>query len=191
MRLNVTQRLLLLASAFWFFGEGLLGPLFAVYAEKVGGDLLDITAAWALFLIVSGVLYIVFGKLFRNSTRKREIMVVGYALNTIFTFCYLLVQNSRQLMLLQVGLAIAEAISSPLWDALFAKEMEETDDVFFWSIAGGHTHLVSGIAIAVGGAVAYYISFNALFVIMGCIQAIATGIQWRLLYIQPKSPAGL
>ncbi len=191
MRLNVTQQLLLLASAFWFFGEGLLGPLFAVYAEKVGGDLLDITAAWALFLIVSGVLYIVFGKLFRNSNRKREIMVVGYALNTIFTFCYLLVQNSHQLMLLQVGLAIAEAISSPLWDALFAKEMEKTDDVFFWSIAGGHTHLVSGIAIAVGGAVAYYISFNALFIIMGCIQAIATGIRWRVLYIQPKSSSGL
>ena len=97
MRLNVTQQLLLLASAFWFFGEGLLGPLFAVYAEKVGGDLLDITAAWALFLIVSGVLYIVFGKLFRKSNRKREIMVVGYALNTIFTFCYLLVQNSCHL----------------------------------------------------------------------------------------------
>jgi hypothetical protein len=191
MRLNVTQRLLLLASACWFFGEGLLGPLFAVYAEKVGGDLLDITSAWALFLITSGILYIVFGKLFRNSTRKKEIMVVGYALNTIFTFCYLLVENSHQLMLLQIGLAIAEAISSPLWDALFAKEMEQTDDVFFWSIAGGHTHLVSGIAIAVGGAIAYYVSFNALFVIMGSIQAIATVIQWRLLYIQPKSLAGL
>ena len=63
MRLNAAQRLLLLASCCWFFGEGLLGPLFAVYAEKVGGDLLDITGAWATFLITSGVLYIVFGKL--------------------------------------------------------------------------------------------------------------------------------
>ena len=183
MRLNAVQRLLLLASCCWFFGEGLLGPLFAVFAEKVGGDLLDITSAWATFLITSGVLYIVFGKLFRNARNKKQIMVLGYALNTLLTFGYLWVHNSKQLLLLQFGLAIAEAISSPLWDALFASELEETDDVLFWSIAGGHSHLVSGVAVAIGGAIAYYLSFEVLFIIMGCIQAIATFIQWRLLFI--------
>jgi MFS family permease len=188
MSLNKTQRLLLLASTCWFFGEGLLGPLFTVFAERVGGDLLDITYAWALFLITSGVLYIVFGKLFTKSNRKKEILVFGYALNTVFTFGYLLVHNSTQLFILQILLAIAEAICSPIWDAIFAKELDEKDDVFFWSVAGGHTHLVSGIAIAIGGLIAYYISFEALFVIMGIIQAIATIIQWRLLYVKPTLP---
>lgn len=38
-------RLLLIASSLWYFSEGLLGPLFAVFSEQIGGDVLDITAA--------------------------------------------------------------------------------------------------------------------------------------------------
>jgi len=101
----------------------------------------------------------------------------------------LFVHNSTQLFILQILLAIAEAICTPLWDSIFAKELDEKDDLFFWSVAGGHTHLVSGIAIAIGGLIAYYISFEVLFIIMGIIQAIATIIQWRLLYVKPPAPS--
>jgi hypothetical protein len=86
--------------------------------------------------------------------------------------------------MLQILLAIAEAICTPIWDTIFAKELDEKDDLFFWSVAGGHTHLVSGIAIGIGGLIAYYVSFEVLFVTMGTIQAIATFIQWRLLYVK-------
>ena len=48
------SRLLILSSALWHLSEGLLGPLFAVFSERVGGDILDITGAWAAYLIVSG-----------------------------------------------------------------------------------------------------------------------------------------
>ena len=186
MRLSKTHKILLLASSLWFFGEGLFGPLFAVFAEKIGGDVLDITWAWSLFLIASGLLYILFGKLLRNSKYKEEAMVFGYLLNTIFTFGYLFIHNSHQLFLLQFGLALAEAISTPVWDALFAKNLEETDDSLFWGIAGGHSHLVSGIAIAIGGLITYYISFQFLFIIMGSIQLIATILQSRILILKRK-----
>ena len=43
MSLNKTTKILLIASSLWYFGEGLFGPLFAIYAEKIGGDILDIT----------------------------------------------------------------------------------------------------------------------------------------------------
>ena len=76
-----TTKWLLVASSLWYFGEGLFGPLFAVFSEKVGGDLLDITWAWA----------------------------------------------------------------------------------------------------AIGGLIAYHFSFDSLFVIMGCIQLIATIIQFRII----------
>ena len=37
-RLTKTTKILLIASSLWYFGEGLFGPLFAIYAEKIGGD---------------------------------------------------------------------------------------------------------------------------------------------------------
>jgi MFS family permease len=181
MKLNRVTKILLIASSLWYFGEGLFGPLFAVFAEKVGGDLLDITWAWSAYLIATGVFYVIVGKVFNNSIYKKHLMVVGYGLNTLLTFCYLFIENKEQLFILQIGLGIAEAISTPIWDTLFSTHLEDNESTFHWSLANGHTHFVSGIAIAIGGLIANYVSFNALFITMGTIQAFATIIQAMLL----------
>ncbi len=182
MNFTKAHKILLIASSLWFFGEGLFTPLFAVFSEKIGGDILDLTWALSLYLVLTGILYIVFGKLLRKSKHKEIALIMGYLLNTVFTFCYLFIHNSTQLFLLQIGLAIAEALSTPIWDSLFAKYLESSDDSLFWGIAGGHSQLISGIAIAIGGLVIYYFSFNLLFIIMGSIQLTATIVQTALLF---------
>ena len=64
--LSRSAKILLFASSLWYFGEGLFGPLFAVFAEKVGGDIMDITWAWSLYLIVTGISYVAIGKIFNR-----------------------------------------------------------------------------------------------------------------------------
>jgi hypothetical protein len=184
--------LLLLSSSLWYFSEGLLGPLFAVFSEQVGGDLLDITASWATYLIVSGVAYPVVGRLLNGTRWKFRMITVGYALNTVFTFAYLLVSNTTELLLVQMGLGIAEALATPSWDAYYATQLRDnyrTDDTFFWGIATGHTQFVSGIAIAVGGLIANFVSFQALFITMGLISLLATVVQARVTYLDERVPA--
>ena len=181
------SRLLILSSALWHLSEGLLGPLFAVFSERVGGDILDITGAWAAYLIVSGLAYPLVGRLMNRSRWKFRIIVVGYALNTAFTFAYLLVDSTTTLLLVQVGLGLAEAISTPSWDALFARELPDRDDTFLWGIASGHSQFVSGIAVAIGGLIAAYVSFAALFVTMGVLSALATVVQARVSWVQERA----
>lgn len=108
-------------------------------------------------------------------------MIFGYALNALLTFAYIFVHNTQQLFIIQIGLGIAEALSAPIWDSLFANNLEDNSNTFHWSIASGHPHFVSGIAIAIGGLIANYISFEALFITMGIIQTIATIIQAKIL----------
>ncbi|MEY4057201.1 MAG: hypothetical protein RLZ50_413 [Bacteroidota bacterium] len=187
MRLTKTTKILLIASSLWYFGEGLFGPLFAIYAEKIGGDLLDITWAWAFYLVTTGVFYFIIGKYFNHSAYKKHVMIAGYGLNALLTFGYMFVSNPKELFLLQIGLGIAEALSAPIWDSLFASNMEDTENTFHWSLASGHTHFVSGIAIAIGGLIANYISFNALFLTMGIIQVIATFVQAKLLFLNKSN----
>ena len=177
-------KLLLLASSLWYFSEGLLGPLFAVFSEQIGGDVLDITAAWATYLIVSGLAYPVVGRLLNRSRWKFRMIAVGYALNTAFTFAYLLVNNTHQLLVVQVGLGLAEAISTPSWDAFYASQLRDKDDTFAWGIAGGHPQFISGIAIAIGGLIAEFVSFRALFVTMGVLSLVATAVQVRLSWME-------
>ena len=181
-----SAKMLLFASSLWYFGEGLFGPLFAVFSEKIGGDLLDITWAWSLYLFVTGLFYIIIGKIFNRTVWKSKLIIVGYALNTLFTFAFLLVDDTTSLMWVQAGLGLAEAISTPAWDAAFSSEMEDTNDTYIWGIANGQSFIVSGIAIAIGGLIANYISFEALFILMGCIQLIATIIQARETFRKDK-----
>jgi MFS family permease len=137
--------------------------------------------------VTTGVFYFIIGRYFNHSVYKKHVMIAGYGLNALITFCYMFFSNTTQLFLLQIGLGIAEALSAPIWDSLFASNMEDTENTFHWSLASGHTHFVSGIAIAIGGLIANYISFDALFLTMGIIQVIATFVQAKLLFLNKSN----
>lgn len=152
--------------------------------KKWGGDILEITGAWASFLIVTGLVYILVGKLINGKPYKAKVMVAGYALNALFTFSYIFVSNTWQLFLVQAGLGIAEALGTPTWDALYAKNLENSDDTYAWGLASGQTQIVTGLAIISGGLIANYFSFNSLFFIMGSVQVVATIIQAQILFLK-------
>ncbi|MBI3719941.1 MAG: MFS transporter [Sphingobacteriales bacterium] len=180
-RLSRPTKILLMGANIWYFGEGMLGPLFAVFAEKVGGDILDITWAWATYLALTGICYIIIGKLINGKPYKEKVMVAGYALNALFTFCYLFVSDSWHLFIVQAGLGTAEAIGTPAWDALYAKNVDDEHDTYAWGLSSGQSQIVTGAAIVVGGLIAHYVSFNALFITMGIIQSIAAIVQSQIL----------
>ncbi|HVZ55479.1 MAG TPA: MFS transporter [Chitinophagaceae bacterium] len=184
MAITKTVRILLLGANIWYFGEGMMGPLFAIFAEKVGGDILDITWAWATYLIVTGGLYILVGKLLNNKPYKARVMVAGYVLNAVFTFCYLLVRTPFELLLVQAGLGVAEATGTPAWDAIYAKNMMQESDAYAWGLSTGQAHMVTGIAFGIGGLMVHYVSFNGLFLLMGLVQVLAALVTARILWVR-------
>ncbi len=187
MTLTRTSKILLTGANIWYFGEGMMGPLYAVFSEKVGGDILDLTWAWATYLIITGIFYIIVGKLLNGKSYKEKVMVFGYALNALFTFGYLFVQHPLQLFLVQAGLGIAEAIGTPAWDALYAKNIGDEMDSYAWGLSTGQSQIVTGVAFGIGGLITHFISFEALFITMGSIQVIAALVTAQLLFRKNKS----
>lgn len=181
MKLNRNIKILLYGGNIWYLGEGMLGPLFAVFTERVGGDVLDITWAWALYLIVAGLLYIVVGKISDKYNNTEKIMVMGYALNAIFTFGYLFVSVPWHLFVVQAGLGVAAAMATPTWDTLYAKHENRKHGGFQWGLAGGEAQIITGVAIIIGGYIISFASFTVLFLTMGIIQVIATIYQAQIL----------
>jgi MFS family permease len=188
---NKISKVLLLGANIWYFGEGMLGPLFAIFTEKVGGDILDITWAWSTYLVCTGIFYIVIGKLVNRKAYKVQILVLGYSLNAIFTFGYLFVSNPLQLFFVQVGLGIAEAVGSPIWDSLYAKSINDEHDTYAWGLSTGQSQIVTGLAFALGGALTEIFSFKVLFVVMGIIQIIAAIVTSRLLFVKKSEEVAL
>lgn len=159
----------------------MLGPLFAVFAERVGGNILDISWAWAIYLFMTGLLIMIIGKISDHQIGKERLMIVGYLLNAIFTFSYLLVRTPIHLFLVQAGLGIATALAMPTWEALYSLDGNRKQKGYEWGLVGGQTRIVMGFAIIIGGMIVNYSSFTILFITMGIIQVIATLYQAKIL----------
>lgn len=181
MALNKHTKILLYGGNVWYFGEGMFGPLFVIFAERIGGDILDVSWAWATYLILGGLLHIVIGRITDTHDNKEKIMVFGYALNALFTFGYLFISTPWHLFVIQAGLGIAAAMAAPTWSALYARHEDGKHEGFRWGLAGGTAQIITGISIVVGGYIVSYGSFEALFITMGIIQVIATIYQAQIL----------
>lgn len=172
--MNQYLRWLLIISNLWFFAEGMLGPLYAIFTEKIGGDVLDVAWTQSLYLIVCGSLYIIFGKLLDAFSRKEIFLFLGYLLNTIFTFGYLAVKNPYHLFIVQFGLGVASALATPSWDVFYHRWSDFRSDGLQWGLAEGIPSFVKAFALIIGGYIISFFSFNFLFLVMGLIQLLAT-----------------
>jgi len=164
----------------------MLGPLFAIFGERIGGSVLDISAAWAIYLIIIGVLVILVGK-WSDKIGKERLMIAGYVLNTLFTFGYLLVSSPARLFVVQAGLGVASALAIPTWLSLYAKYEDRKSDGFTWGLGAGVDRIVMGIALVIGGLIVTYFSFTFLFVLMGSVQVVATLYILQILKKKPKA----
>jgi MFS family permease len=182
--LSKEAKVLLIGSGIWYFGEGLFGPLIALFSNSIGGTILDLSWAWASYLIVYGGLSIVFGKLSDTRLPKGELMVFGYALNALFTFGYLLVDSPMSLFFVQAGLGVAAALATPTWNALFDEYSGKGVGGTAWGISEGMASIVTGCSILIGAVVVNQYSFHTLFFCMGVIQTIAAIYQTKLLLLK-------
>lgn len=113
-------------------------------------------------------------------------MVLGYALNTVFTFGYLLVSDSVSLFIVQAGLGVAAALATPTWSALFDEFSDKSVNGFAWGIAEGVASIITGFSIVIGALVVSYTSFTLLFVVMGTAQTLATVYQAKILFVSKR-----
>lgn len=178
--MNSKTRILLVSSNLWYFGEGMFGPLLAVFAGQVGGNVLDISFAWAIFLAVSGVMNIVVGRI-SDRYSKEKLLVAGYALNAAVTFGYIFVSNPAELFLAEALLGVAAALASPTWYALFAQHGNKDSAGHEWGNVTGQAKIATGVAMVLGGYIVTYFSFAALFLFMGVIQSVAALYQAKIL----------
>ncbi len=157
--LSARTRVLLYSSNIWYFGEGMFGPLLAVFSGTVGGDVLDITWVWEAYLIVGGICTVLVGFISDRWVRKETLIVSGYLLNTLVTFGYLWVDSATSLFLVQAGLGVASALATPTWDALYADCDTGQRTGFRWGLAGCQADILTGVAIVLGGLIVTHISF--------------------------------
>lgn len=174
--MNDHLKVLLLSSYVWFFGEGLLGPLYALFVQSIGGDILELTAAYSLYMIAMGICSIYVGNVSDHRSME-HMMMAGYVLNAAGTFGYLFVDSPARLFLVQLVLGCASALATPTWNSLFSIHLDRKRVGYAWGLSEGGPKIIIGMAILLGGLIVTRFGFAVLFLAMGTIQVMAALIQ--------------
>lgn len=174
-------KILLVASMIASFGAGLFGPLYAIFVEKIGGDILNASGAWAIYTFVTGALTILIGKMEDHKLNKRMMIFAGYLTFAIGSIGYFFVGNIIDLFVIQVIMGIGTAIIEPAWDGLFSIFLDKGRESFEWSLWSGGINIAIAMAAMAGGFVATLYGFKPLFILMFIFNIVSAFVSLEIL----------
>jgi len=174
-------KILLAADSYLLLGTGMMIPVYAIFVERIGGDILDASWAWAIFSAVSGILMIIIGKWEDRNKHYERMLFFGFLLRSFAFFGYFFVSNTFQLFGTQILLGISMAMSGPAYDAMYSKNLDHGKFASEWGAWEAMNMIVAAVAAIIGGLIVTYFSFKALFIIMFIIGLIGTFFSFLLL----------
>lgn len=174
-------RILLFADFFMLLAMGMLTPIYAIFVERIGGDILAASGAWAIFTFTSGFFIWVFGKWEDRIKHLEKMIFLGYLLRCIAFLGYFFVANKYHLFGIQTLLGIGIALSLPAYDSLYSRLLTKGKSASEWGTWEGMNMMVAALAAIIGGLVANYFGFKILFLVMFASSLIGLLISITLL----------
>lgn len=157
--LLATNSLILLAGA-------MLGPIYALFIEDIGGDLLDASLAGAIFALAAGITSLISGKYSDKVKENELIIVLGYAIMGIGFLLFTKVNSMIFLLIVQVLIGFGEAIYSPVFDSIYAKYTDKEKSGRQWAAWYSILYFVTAVGATLGGLIVTKFGFNVMFITM-------------------------
>jgi predicted MFS family arabinose efflux permease len=173
--LNSSIKALLLVSGLFMFIFNMLSPIYAIFVEKIGGNLLTAANSSAIFLAVSGLLTF-FASRYVNKMKEKELAIMwSQIVLGIGYLMYYFTHNVFMLFMVQIVLGIGEAFYWPAFHAVFASHTDEHQSVSQWGVYDGLTYLIPAGGAALGGYLVTLFGFDFIFISMALL-SFANGI---------------
>ena len=163
---NVLYKLLVTAFSISSFSEGIILPIYAIFVQKVGGDILDAGYAMGIFLITDGLFTILIHRLKWSPTQRLFLMVLGWIVWLVGIFMYLSISNVWTLFLAQFLTAMGNAIADPVFDQELADHTDKGLEELEWGFFEGGKSLLDGLAAIIGAGIAAFFGFTVLIYVM-------------------------
>lgn len=158
-------KILISSSIFYNFTAGMLGPIYALFAKEIGGDILVASSAIAVYSAIIGVLILIFGR-FEDRLDKKKVFIIGRAINVVGIAGYLFVSSPTDLFMVQIILGVSIAMMNPTFESMYSRGLRKGHEAYEWSVWEGSIQMAYAGAAMVGGLVASLFGFKALFMFM-------------------------
>ena len=167
--LNRALRILLITEGLVLIASNMLGPIYALFVQEVGGTLFDASIAWGIFAIASGITNLIIGKYVDRIKEDEMITVLGYFLMGIAFLLYIFVKSVPLFLIVQALIGFAQAIYAPAFDAEYTRHIDIQRAGSEWGAWEALRNFTTAIGAIVGGFVVVSFGFNAAFVIMSAL----------------------
>lgn len=166
---NKALRILLYTNGLILMAGAMLGPIYGLFVEKIGGSLMDAGIAGGIFAFVAGVTTLISGK-YSDQVKENELIVVlGYLIMGTGFFLYFFVNSVFFLFAVEILLGIGQAIYAPAFDAIYSKHLDGHKSGTQWGAWESMNFFTTAIGSVLGGAVVAFLGFQTLFVIMAML----------------------
>lgn len=166
---NKAIRVMLVTNALILIAGAMLGPIYALYVEKVGGDLLDASLAGCVFALAAGITVLLCGKYSDRVPQKRYIVAGGYGIMGLGFLLYTQVDSVIFLLMVQMLIGLGEALYNPPFDAIYSEHLDEGQYSTEWGAWEAMKYFTTALGAILGGVIVTKFGFNPLFIIMATL----------------------
>ncbi len=180
MNLNQSLKLLFLTNGIFVLAGIALVPIYALFAESVGANLITISLlASTLFVAkaIGTVLMHYFGDLLGT---KKSWLICGFFLRSAGWISLVFASGVGFLFAIQIILGLSEGIGSPAFRALVAKNLDDGREVSEYADWEFILAVVGVVGTASGGFIASTFGFEVLFSVICLLGIISAMIATRI-----------
>ena len=164
--LKKSTKILLVTNSLILISAWMIAPIYAVYVEKIGWDLMDASIALGLFALAAWIVTLLSWKYVDEAKNKTLIIVVWYLLMASWFFLYTVADSVIFLFAIQVLIWIWEAIYSPAFDALYWSTLRASQKWLGWWIWEFMNYLTMAMWAFTWWLIIKFLGFNAIFISM-------------------------
>ncbi len=174
-------KILLLAASLFLLAGGLFGPVYAVFVEEIGGNLLIAGSAYGLFSIITGVLIFLISRWEDHIKYQEKLVIVGYLMSSLGYLGLIFVRAPIHLFIIESIFGIGTAVQTPAYDGLYSKHLDRGKFASEWGLWESMYYIVTAIAATIGGFLANTYGFKVLFLIMFVLSILGLFVSLLLL----------
>jgi len=180
---NRQLKILLITNSLVLVAGAMLGPIYALFVEDIGGDLLSASYSFGAFALAAGFVTLISGKYTDQVKEKKSIITIGYLLMSLGFFLYLAVNSIWMLLVVQVIIGFGEAIYAPALDSIYSAHISRRKSGRQWATWEALYYFTTFVGAIAGGLLISQFGFNPAFILMGFL---ALGSALYILFLPKK-----
>lgn len=179
-KLNKSLRVLVSVNTMMVFIVAMFAPFYAVFVQKINGNIAVVGFSWAVYPIVAGILTFLFSQWQMKVKEQELLLAVSYFIRGAVFLSYAFMGSIAQLIFTQVLWGVGSALGTPAFDAMYGAHTSRESSIAEWGQWEGMQYIATGVAALLSGIIIQMVGYAALFGAMA-VTSVMLGIYiWQL-----------